>query len=93
MTIAHYIAHAKDSRILELPEEAQSLGIQPGEAVSITVRRPDTEVAPTANERGLAALREISRRQQGRRHTDGSQTDQIIREGRAGMMYDGDASS
>ena len=40
------------------------------------------------NEKALAALRKIARMQEGIRDTDGSQTDRIIREGRAGGMYD-----
>ncbi len=35
MTTLHYLARAKDSRLLELPEEAQALGIKPGEIVSV----------------------------------------------------------
>lgn len=40
------------------------------------------------NEKALSALEEVAKRQQGRRHTDGSQTERIIREGRAGGMYE-----
>jgi len=36
------------------------------------------------NEKALAALRQIARMQEGMRHTDGSQTDRFIREGREG---------
>jgi len=35
----------------------------------------------------IAALQEISERGKGQRHTDGSQTDSILREGRAGAMW------
>ncbi len=41
----------------------------------------------TPNRKALAALQEINRRQEGKRHTDGSQTERIIREGREGKMY------
>ena len=44
------------------------------------------------NEKALAALRQIAQMQEGMRHTDGSQTDRLIREGRAGGMYRDDAT-
>ena len=37
MVIVHYTARAKDSRTLELPEEAQALGLQNGDAIHIFV--------------------------------------------------------
>ena len=37
MAIVHYTAKAKDSRTLELPEEAQALGLQNGDDVYIFV--------------------------------------------------------
>lgn len=39
------------------------------------------------NYRALAILEEIKKRHEGRPYTDGSQTDRIIREGRAGAMW------
>ncbi len=42
------------------------------------------------NEKALTALRAIARNQEGKRRTDGSQTERIIREGREGIMYDND---
>lgn len=46
------------------------------------------------NENALAAFRLIAKMQEGMRHTDGSQTDRLIREGRSGGMYsDTDAIS
>jgi hypothetical protein len=52
----------------------------------------DVAVFPP-NEKALAALRQIARMQEGMRHTDGSQTERLIREGRAGGMYsDGHAN-
>jgi hypothetical protein len=49
-------------------------------------------VNPEPNHAMLAALDEIANRQLGRRYTDGSQTDAIIREGRGGGMYGDDLS-
>jgi hypothetical protein len=37
MAQAHFIAIAKDSLVLELPQEATALGIKPGARVSVTV--------------------------------------------------------
>lgn len=52
---------------------------------------PDAAVAALPafppNEKALAALRQIARMQEGKRETDGSQTERFIREGRAGGMY------
>jgi hypothetical protein len=86
MTSAHYIAVARDSRTLELPEEAQLLGIRPGENISITVER-ETESQATPNESVLEALRIIAEMKKGLRETDGSDTDRILREGRSGAMH------
>ena len=46
-----------------------------------------SKAAVSPNEGMLAALREIAERQQGRRHTDGSETERLLREGRAGAMW------
>jgi len=35
----------------------------------------------------LAALQEIAERQKGRPHTDGSNTDKLLREARSGAMW------
>ncbi len=37
MATSHFTARAKDNRTLELPEEAQSLDIQPGDEVQIFI--------------------------------------------------------
>ena len=44
-----------------------------------------TKYTATPNVKALAALQEIARRQEGKRHTDGSQTDRMIRHGRVGQ--------
>ena len=46
---------------------------------------PQQGISP--NEGMLSALREIAARQKGRRHTDGSDTDKMLREGRVGAMW------
>ena len=87
MGTVHYTAKVKESRILELPEAAQELGLKPGEEVTVSVDRNKTEPAVIPNEKGLAIMREITERHKGRPHTDGSNTLRLLREARAGAMY------
>ena len=47
----------------------------------------DIPIVGPPNEGMLAALREITERQKGRRETSGEDTQRIVREGRAGGMY------
>jgi hypothetical protein len=65
-----------------------------GRMVKIYFDAEDERDAPTfpPNEKALAALRQIAKMKEGMRETDGSQTDRIIREGRAGGMYSDDAT-
>lgn len=44
--------------------------------------------ASAPNTRMIAALQEIAERRKGQRYTDGSQTDSMLREGRAGAMWE-----
>ena len=89
MTLIHYTAKVREPRLLELPEDANELHLQPGQEIEIQL---DQALAVKPNTKMLDALDEIARRQKGRRYTDASQTDKIIREGRAGAMYDCDPS-
>lgn len=79
-------------RLLQLPQEVQAR-LEPGQKLQIQIDQvsidQDAVLPPQTgpNEKALRALREIARRQKGRRHTDGSQTDQLLRDGRAGAMY------
>lgn len=86
--IAHYIAKVREGRLLELPEEAEQLRLEPGQDIEIQL---DNVVgsAPTRrpNEAGLAALRLVAELKQGMPESDPSQTDKIIRKARAGAMY------
>jgi hypothetical protein len=49
----------------------------------------DESTAPThpPNEQALAMLRDLVKLQEGMKETDGSQTDRLLREARAGGMY------
>jgi hypothetical protein len=88
MALIEYTAEVKGDLLLELPIEAEALHLRPGDKVRVRVDLAlggDIPIQP--NEGMLAALREIAERQQGRRPTDGSDTDRVLREGRAGAMW------
>ena len=89
MSTIQYEATVKDSRLLELPEEAQELGLKPGEKVTLTINRDETQDSQVfpPNEKMLAILREIEVRHKDRPFTDGSDTMRLLREARAGAMY------
>ncbi len=48
--------------------------------------------AVAANEEALAMLRDLARMKEGMQETDGTDTDRLLREGRAGAMYDHSSS-
>ncbi|MCW3095823.1 MAG: hypothetical protein JWL77_1441 [Chthonomonadaceae bacterium] len=50
MAIVHYTARAKDSRTLELPEEAQALGLQTGDEVHVFVNRNEDLVTEASSD-------------------------------------------
>jgi hypothetical protein len=91
MTMIHYTVEVKAGLLLALPKEAEELQLKPGDKLQIHLDR-DAEVTPqaTPNEGMLAALRAIAERQKGRRYTDASATDRMLREGRAGAMWEQD---
>jgi hypothetical protein len=93
MATVQYTAKVKEGLLLELPQEAQELHLKPGDQVQVQLDRTGAEARQgVPNEGMLAALREIAARQHGRRHTDGSETDRMLREGRTGAMW-GDEST
>ena len=94
MTAISYIGRVQEDGTLSLPQDAQEiLGLHPGDEVQVRLSSNVQEAPPQKpSEKARAALHEIVKRQEGRRYTDGSQTEQIIREGRAGGMYDDDYS-
>ena len=88
MASMHYTARVRSGLLLELPGEAEQLHLNPGERVQVQLERELDPVQSTrANEGMLAALREIAERQKGRRYTDPSDTNKMLREGRAGVMW------
>jgi hypothetical protein len=88
MAMVRYTAEVKTGLLLALPIEAGELHLKPGEKVHIQLEY-DVEAPPEAkpNEGMLAALRLIAERQYGQRYTDASDTDRMLREGRAGAMW------
>ena len=88
MTMIHYTAEVKAGLLMALPTEAEELHLKPGDKVNIQLAR-DTDETPqtTPNEGMLAALRTIAERQKGQCYTDSSDTDRMLREGRAGAMW------
>ena len=89
MATIQFTAKVKGNRLLELPMEAQELGLKPGEEVDITFDRNGTEEVRTIrpNTGMLAALAEIAELNKGLPHSDGSDTQRLLREARSGAMY------
>src|SRR5436309_3150614 len=94
MVTVQYTAKVVDSRLLELPEEAQELGLKPGEEITVRVDRNGAEEATTfpPNEGMLAALREIAELQKDMPYSSGENTLKLLHEAKAGAMYDRDST-
>lgn len=92
MATIRYTAKVKDSRLLELPEAAQDLGLIPGEEVEISLNRNDAGQTPAFPPNGgmVAALRRIEERQKDRHFSDDTDSLKLLHETRAGAMYDYD---
>jgi hypothetical protein len=89
MATANYKARVREGLLLELPGAARELNLRPGDEVDIRIDRSQSRVKQNRpNEKALAALAEIARQQQGLPYTDGSDTQRLLREARAGAMYD-----
>jgi hypothetical protein len=89
MATVHFTAKVKDARTLELPEEAQQLGLMPGEEVSIHLDTSGVGTTATfpPNEKGLAAMRQIAERQKSRPISLDTTTRKLLDEARSGAMY------
>jgi hypothetical protein len=84
--MAHYEATVTQDRLLELQSDVRRQ-LKPGEIIGVDIEDDQPYLIPAPNNEALALLEEIAARQTGRRHTDPSQTDEIIRKGRSGAMY------
>lgn len=88
MTMMQYTAEVRSGLLLALPAEAEELHLKPGDKVHIQLAHDAEDASQVRpNEGMLAALREIAERQEGRRYTDASDTDRMLREARAGAMW------
>lgn len=61
-----------------------------GRRVKVYIEPDQAEPVPPAfppNEQALAMLRDLVKLQEGMKETDGSQTDRLLREARAGGLY------
>jgi len=81
-------------RLVPLPNaQTKAQDMEAKEPVEEDAVSKMSNVAVSPNEGMLAALREIAERQQGRRHSDGSETERLLREGRAGAMWGHEANA
>ena len=92
MAAVIYVATVKESRLLELPRQAEALGLRPGDKVSVHIdqNNDDETVVFPVNQNGLAAMRTIAERQQNRPAMEGSDIVKLVREARAGGMFGND---
>jgi len=73
----------------QLAAAAREQGSAPVEILRALMRQhlPAAAEVTRPNEKALATLRDVAKLKEGMPETDGSQTDQMIRAGRAGAMY------
>ncbi len=86
MTLTLDLTREEESR---LAAAAREQGAEPTEVLKTLMRQhlPPVGVTPKPNEEALATLRDIARLKEGMPETDGSQTDQMLRAGRAGAIH------
>ncbi len=89
MTLTLDLTREEETR---LAAAARERGTAPVEILKRLMQEhlPPVRETPVPNEKALATLRDIAKLKEGMRETDGSQTDQMLRGGRAGAMYDRD---
>ena len=87
MPVVHYTAKVKGRHLIELPEEAMEL--HPGELVLISIELEDADknASFSANEKGLAIMREIAELQKDMPYSSGENTLKLLHEARDGAMY------
>jgi hypothetical protein len=87
MTLTLDLTQEEETR---LSAAARAQGTVPVEVLKTLMRQylPMAGGTPKPNEMALATLREIAKLKEAMPETDGSQTDQMLRAGRAGAMYD-----
>ena len=89
MAVMNFRARVRDNRTIEIPEEAQDLGLEPGDEVTISVAVRDSRVhVPIASdEQQLSIMDQIAARHKVRRITDSSSTERLLDEARSGAAY------
>lgn len=91
MARVQYRATVETNGSLVLPKEAQAaLDLKPGNEINVSFERVEASVPPEAsprNEGMLRMLRDIEKRQEGRRSISGEETQRMLRAARAGGMY------
>ncbi len=87
-------AKVRNSCLIELPEAARELGLQPGEEVDVSLERNGSQSGKVfpPDERGLQAMREIAERQKRRPFSDDGVSMKLLREARSGAMSGYEAS-
>ncbi len=90
MAVMQYTAKVKSGRLLELPESAQELGLEPGEEIEVIFDhfgKREASIFPT-NIGMLTALLAISELNAGSvPFSDASNTPDLLNEARSGAMY------
>ena len=86
MTLTLDLTREEEDR---LSAAAREQGAAPAEVLRTLMRQhlPPVGAMPPPNEEALATLRDIAKLKEGMPETDGSQTDQMLRTGRAGAMF------
>lgn len=86
MTLTLDLTREEETR---LAAAAREQGTAPAEVLRTLMKQhlPPVSAAPIPNEKALATLRDIAKLKEGMPETDGSQMDQMLRDGRAGTMF------
>ena len=85
MAIKQFTARIRDSRTIEIPEEARDLGLEAGDEVTVSVSVPH-RFSPHDN-LGHKIMSQIAERHKSRRMTNSSTTERLLHEARAGAAY------
>jgi len=85
MTLTLDLTREEETR---LAAAAKERGTAPAEILKRLMREhlPPVQEVPKPNEKALATLRDIAKLKEGMPETDGSQTDQMLREMRSGVL-------
>ncbi len=87
MTLTLDLTREEEAR---LAAAAQEQGTAPAEVLKRLMQEHLPPLREAPNEKALTTLRDIAKIKETMAETDGSQTDQMLRDGRTGAMYDRD---